>query len=171
MEQRHKLLDILFYNTGSTTAILEGISGQVIEVEILEEKNYNNQSLSKELSWANDLILRITKLKSSDKNLSYNIVLYDPKQLEVFEEDFSQLSYPIGKILEQIDSRRIITRTSWQKSKKLNRFFDFTVFLTHQSYPVKEYYYLHDSKVLFYIFEIYDIENIEKLFLTNLLIL
>lgn len=164
MDYRNKLLNILFYNTGSTTSILEAITGRQVKVEILEEKVYQNHELSEKFHWNKDIVLRITNLESDHRAVSHNVVLYDPEYLKVFNVNFSYLNFPIGKILEQIDSRRIISKTSWKNTVDLNTYFQFSRILSKEKYPVKEYYYLHDSKILFYIFEIYEIENLNDMF-------
>ena len=159
-----KLADILFHNTGSTTALLEAITGEKVQVEILQEGGYQNEKLSLEFSWSESLILRVTKLKIGTKTLSYNVVLYDPKKTALFQRELSYLNSPIGKLLEQIDSRRIVTCTSWRKPDEMNEFYPFGQLLREETYPTKTYHYLHDSKVLFYIFEIYNIKTLNQYF-------
>lgn len=163
----NKLSNILFHNTGSTTAILEAIVGMQVQVEILEEKTYQNKILSSQFSWGDSLILRVTKLKTKSKDLSYNLVVYDLQKLDVFHENFSYLNYPIGRVLENIDYRRIIRNVGWKNPRSFSQIYKFEEVLCEKKYPVKEYHYVHNSRVLFYIFEIYNIEVLSELFKKN----
>lgn len=162
-----KLLQILFKNTGSTTALLEAIAGEDIDVEIIQENEIQDRRLSSLFNWGCQLILRVTILKNKKHNLSYNIVIYDPNKLNMFKESFAKLDYPIGKLLEDIDYQRKVQYSGWKNKKNLSKYFNFEdlINLDKMDYPVKEYLHIHDGQVLFYISEIYDIETISKIFI------
>lgn len=161
-----KLLKILFKNTGSTTAVLEAIAGENVRVEIIKEDKFQDTMLSDKFNWEQQLVLRITILKSRNSKLSYNVVVYDPSKLNIFKERFEKLDYPIGNLLECVDYQRTITYTGWKDTKHLSKYFNFEK-LDGIKYPIKEYLHSHDGQILFYISEIYNIDTIAKLFNTK----
>lgn len=54
--------DVLYQNTGSTTAILEAFINRKVSVCIFDETRYKNKGLSDRYKWSDELVLRATSL-------------------------------------------------------------------------------------------------------------
>ncbi|MCY7189442.1 chorismate pyruvate-lyase family protein [Streptococcus gallolyticus] len=154
--------DILFQNTGSTTAILEAVTNKTVEVEIIQENIIHDDRYSNQYNWGDSLMLRATILKAGGIDISDNIVIYDPNKINQLDNfSVQNCSFPIGKVLENIDYRRITINSGVKNANYLSEYCDFFN-LTTTKYPVKEYQYIHDNEVYFHIIELYLDDNLLK---------
>ena len=152
--------DILFQNTGSTTAILEAVTNKTVEVEIIQESIIHDDRYSNQYNWGDSLILRATTLKAGGIDISDNIVIYDPNKINQLDNfNVQNCSFPIGKVLENIDYRRITINSGETTANYLSEYCEFFN-LTATKYPVKEYQYIHDGEVYFHIIELYLDDNL-----------
>ncbi len=157
---KNVVCDVLFRNTGSTTTLLEALTNDRVDVKIVKEEAVNSHKFASEYAW-NNIILRATTLQVSGVDVSNNIVLYDPKKIGRFKtpSPIKNYSFPIGRLLESVENRRVITDSTTKKSNYLDNFYRFNN-LTMSEYPVKEYKIVYNGDVYFYIMEQYLIDNI-----------
>ena len=162
-EIHDKIDSILFKNTGSTTEILEALTGSNISAKVLFEDTCQIKDIITELRFGNNSVLRATVLQAQGMAVSNNVVIYDPDSLIWNDLKFKHQNYPIGKLLNLFDSHRIIEERTVEPKKTLTKLYDFDN-LTQEDYPIKTYKIVANGKVQFYIVELYFIDTIVKLF-------
>lgn len=161
---KNVVCDVLFRNTGSTTTLLEALTNDRVDVKIVKEEIINNHKFASKYAWNNNIMLRATTLQVSGIDISNNIVLCDPKKIGRFKtpSPIKNYSFPIGRLLESVENRRVITGSTTRKNNYLDDFCKFNNLIMSE-YPVKEYQIVYNGDVYFYIIEQYLIDNILRL--------
>ena len=161
---KNVVCDVLFRNTGSTTTLLEALTNDHVDVEIVKEEIIKCHDYATRYAWSDSITLRATTLQVNGTDVSNNIVLYDPQKISNFRTPSSvkNYSFPIGRLLESVENRRVVTSSTTKKSNYLDNFCRFNN-LTMSEYPVKEYQIVYNGDVYFYIIKQYLIDNILRL--------
>lgn len=148
--------NMLTSNTGSTTVLLEAITGCNLNVKVLKQETLvKNQNLQ----WSGNTICRESVLFTAEREVSYNIVYINWDELNSNIRDaLKKGTEPIGKIIINTDHRRellysgIVTREMQS---------EFNINESCTDNVLKKYAIWTGNICLFLIYEMYYIENLK----------
>ncbi len=161
-----KMIDLLLSTDGSTTLALESIMQDTVELHVRNQEIIDRDSIPKEarnfFRENGTYIRRGSSLNYKGVVLSENIVFYDLSLLSkeiIGELEIGEI--PLGKLMKKIDTRRNILYKGYQPSGNILEIFE-GFSLKSNIFPTKKYQIIHNTNCLFYICEVFHLENIYK---------
>ncbi|MEE1057163.1 MAG: chorismate pyruvate-lyase family protein [Acutalibacteraceae bacterium] len=150
--------DMLMRNTGSTTVLLEAITGCKLKVKVLKQNNFLSNG---SLHWNGNTVCRESVLFTEEKEISHNIVYINWEELNNdVRKALKEGVEPIGKVIMHTDHRRellysgIITEEILKKECNINE-------SCVGNNVLKKYAIWVGDVCLFIIYEIFYIENLK----------
>lgn len=149
--------EMLIKNTGSTTVLLEAITGCLLQVKVLAQKNIVPEKNI--LKWNGPTMRRETILSAEDKAVSQNVVYINWDKIEDgLKEELERGIIPIGKIIMDKDYRRKIVYAG-----KVTQVLQDECGISDNCIGniLKKYEIWIGDKCLFLIYEIFNRKNLE----------
>lgn len=166
---RKKVIDILLMANSSTTRLLEIMTGQDIQINVVNqkiiEKSQIDDQYKKKLECSDMYLKRIVSLKSGERIFSDNIVigLFDNISDDIKNGLFKG-EIPLGKLITDKESKRELLWTGYVDKSILEENFDQREFL-FESYLAKKYLIHIEGRCWFYLLEIFHIDEIMEFYL------
>jgi len=157
---------ILLNTDGSITGIIEAVTGNIVELETIEQKIIKcdeELALKLNINKDDDVNFRVVKLKAGGEIYALAISYTPLKRLEdKFKEDLLRADIPIGKIMKKhdIEARREIR---WKKVIKADKNLSKELKI-HEGAVVlaRNYDIIHKGEILINITEFFPAERFEK---------
>ncbi|MED0961839.1 chorismate pyruvate-lyase family protein [Bacillus paramycoides] len=161
-----KVIDLLLSTDGSTTLALETIVQDTVQLNVIEQEIVEKFSIPKEaknfFSDKGTFLRRISSLSYKGDLLSENIVFSDLSLLQKeIRGELKVGEIPIGKLIKEIETRRNILFKGYQPSGNILELYD-DFSLDSDIFPTKKYQIIRDNNCLFYICEVFHLDNISK---------
>lgn len=167
-----KLVDILLTTNSSTTRLLEAMTGQTMEINVINQEIVSKDKLFEEytesLEISNTYLKRIVSLHSKGRVFSDNIVLasYDNISEEV-KAGLIKSKIPLGKLIKDKETKRKLLWKGNLSKRSLNLSFGNERFLL-SNYPAKKYLIYMNEHCCFSLLEVFHVNEIAKYFVNKL---
>lgn len=168
LKVEQKIANILLMSNSSTTRLLEVITGQDIEINVVNQEIVSRNELGDEyntmLENSNSYLKRIVSLHCNGKILSDNIVIASIDSIsDQVKEGLLESKIPLGKLIGDQETKRELLWTGYVNKINLQADFVERKFsLTH--YPAKKYLIYINGCCWFYLLEVFHTDEILKLF-------
>lgn len=163
-----KVTDILITSNSSTTRLLEAITGQVMEIDVVNQILISQNDLSDEcnalLENSETYLKRIVSLHSCGKIFSDNIVFasFDSIPEEV-KDGLLKGKIPLGKLIGDKETKRELLWTGYLNKSSLQAKFTKREFVLTE-YPAKKYLIYVNGRCSFYLLEVFHVDEIARFF-------
>lgn len=172
IEIEQKLTNILLTTNSSTTKLLEAITGETVEINVLhQEITLKSELCSKyteyivQLESSDKYLKRIVSLVNNGKVLSDNIVIGSYENIsDKVKVELIKGKIPLGKLIKNKETKRKLLWSGYLDKSFLNLHFDEQKFLLSR-YPAKMYLIYIGEVSCFCLLEVFHIDEITKFFL------
>ena len=160
--------NILLNTDGSTTRLLENLTGGEVTVNVHMQGFFSKESLPPELTGyfksGGSFLYRIVSLYCNGEPLSDNVVMAPENALNIkLRQDIENGKVPLGKLIDSTEHRRKLISAKVTHSSKVQDMFC-SFILKDDFFPVKKYTIIKDDENWFYICEVFHYKNICKYF-------